>query len=217
VIFKKLDVQAKQPMSMLRKIATAAAIETDSISLRSTQPVSEEPSDTMQTSSLVVQRSPPGEGDDDDTSSDEASKNREDLIVVGTNTAAPFLSRSVAATDNITTPSLTLGPAHDAIFESSSKASSLSADIVFKGLRVSIDDPCGKVLPETLQKYNLRAEWKSYAMWIVYDGGERCPESEEKPLAMFRDLEREGMKPTFMLRKRPTENSGVRQEISGWR
>ena len=198
-------MQGKKPMFMLRKIATSPGIETDITSLRSTQPISEGASVPTQTSSLMVKKRVL-EDDGDDNFGVDVSKRREDLIIVGRSTAAPFSSSSIAAADNTATPSLTL-------LEPSSKPPSPSADIVFKSLRVSVDDPCWQVLPEALQKYNLRAEWRSYAMWIVYGDVERCVKSKEKPLAMFRDLEREGKKPTFMLRKWPTENIRARQEL----
>ncbi|KAI9793111.1 MAG: Adaptor for signal transduction [Peltula sp. TS41687] len=72
---------------------------------------------------------------------------------------------------------------------------------IFKSFRVSMDDPCHKVLPAALKKYNINADWKQYALYIVYGDEERCLELEEKPLILFKQLDREGRKPTFMLRK----------------
>lgn len=72
---------------------------------------------------------------------------------------------------------------------------------IFKSFRVSMDDPCYKVLPAALKKYNINADWKQYALYIVYGDEERCLELEEKPLILFKQLDREGRKPTFMLRK----------------
>jgi len=72
---------------------------------------------------------------------------------------------------------------------------------IFKSFRVALDDPCWKVLPAALRKYNINADWKQYALYIVYGDQERCVGLEEKPLALFKDLDREGKKPMFMLRK----------------
>lgn len=72
---------------------------------------------------------------------------------------------------------------------------------VFKSFRVALDDPCYKVLPAALRKYNIQADWRQYALYIVYGDQERCVGLEEKPLALFKDLAREGKKPMFMLRK----------------
>lgn len=72
---------------------------------------------------------------------------------------------------------------------------------IFKSFRVSMDDPCYKVLPAALKKYNLTADPKQYALYIVYGDEERCLEPEEKPLILFKQLYREGRKPMFMLRK----------------
>ena len=72
---------------------------------------------------------------------------------------------------------------------------------IFKSFRVALDDPCWKVLPAALRKYNIQADWRQYALYIVYGDQERCVGLEEKPLALFKDLDREGKKPMFMLRK----------------
>ncbi|KAI9930487.1 hypothetical protein ASPWEDRAFT_27010 [Aspergillus wentii DTO 134E9] len=80
---------------------------------------------------------------------------------------------------------------------------------IFKSFRVSMDDPCYKVLPAALKKYNINADWKQYALYIVYGDQERCLGLEEKPLILFKQLEKEGRKPMFMLRKQlqPVENN----------
>ncbi|KAF5866410.1 Adaptor for signal transduction [Aspergillus alliaceus] len=72
---------------------------------------------------------------------------------------------------------------------------------IFKSFRVSMDDPCHKVLPAALKKYNINADWKQYALYIVYGDQERCLGLEERPLILFKQLEKEGRKPMFMLRK----------------
>ncbi|KAL4892250.1 hypothetical protein BDV59DRAFT_55064 [Aspergillus ambiguus] len=72
---------------------------------------------------------------------------------------------------------------------------------IFKSFRVSMEDPCHKVLPAALKKYNINADWKQYALYIVYGDQERCLGLEERPLILFKQLEKEGRKPMFMLRK----------------
>jgi protein STE50 len=91
---------------------------------------------------------------------------------------------------------------------------------IFKSFRVGLDDPCHKVLPAALRKYNIQADWRQYALYIVYGDQERCVDLDEKPLALFKDLDREGKKPMFMLRKLapPTDTPGsasMRQPGSG--
>jgi hypothetical protein len=73
---------------------------------------------------------------------------------------------------------------------------------ILKSFRVSMDDPCWKVLPAALKKYKIEADWREYALYIVYGDNMRCFELEEKPLAIFKDLDRQGVKPMFMLRKK---------------
>jgi hypothetical protein len=72
---------------------------------------------------------------------------------------------------------------------------------IFKSFRVSVDDPCYKVLPAALKKYNINGDWKQYALYIVYGDQERCLGLDERPLILFKQLEKEGRKPMFMLRK----------------
>ena len=72
---------------------------------------------------------------------------------------------------------------------------------IFKSFKVSLEDPCYRVLPAALRKYQIQADWRQYALYIVYGDQERCVGLEEKPLALFKDLDREGKKPMFMLRK----------------
>ncbi|KAK4169401.1 protein STE50 [Cladorrhinum sp. PSN259] len=89
-------------------------------------------------------------------------------------------------------------------------ASNASVEI-FKSFRVSMDDPCYKVLPAALKKYQINAPWDQYALYIVYGDQERCLGLDEKPLILFKQLDKEGKKPMFMLRK--TNNAQV--DLSG--
>ncbi|KAH6658199.1 SAM domain-containing protein [Truncatella angustata] len=82
-------------------------------------------------------------------------------------------------------------------------SSSASVEI-FKSFRVSMDDPCYKVLPAALKKYNINEPWDKYALYIVYGDQERCLGLDEKPLILFKQLDKEGKKPMFMLRKTNT-------------
>lgn len=86
---------------------------------------------------------------------------------------------------------------------------------IFKSFRVALDDPCWKVLPAALRKYNIQADWRQYALYIVYGDQERCVGLEEKPLALFKDLDREGKKPMFMLRKLANTVQDVNMSSSG--
>lgn len=72
---------------------------------------------------------------------------------------------------------------------------------IFKSFRVSMDDPCYKVLPAALKKYNIHEDWRLYALYIVYGDQERCLALEEKPLILFKQLDKDGRKPMFMLRR----------------
>ena|SRR5437763_228136 len=61
-----------------------------------------------------------------------------------------------------------------------------------------MDDPCHKVLPLALKKYDINAPWQQYALHIVYGDQERYVQLDEKPLTLFKQLDQEGRKPMFM-------------------
>ncbi|EJU03528.1 hypothetical protein DACRYDRAFT_114911 [Dacryopinax primogenitus] len=66
----------------------------------------------------------------------------------------------------------------------------------------SLEDPCWKVLPAALKKYNIKDDWQQYALFISYGpaGGDRCLNYDEKPLLLFSQLKERGKNPVFMLR-----------------
>lgn len=86
---------------------------------------------------------------------------------------------------------------------------------IFKSFRVSMEDPCEKVLPAALKKYNINADWKNYALYIVYGDQERCLGLREKPLILFKQLDKEGRKPMFMLRRHAAPLEGHSGPTSG--
>lgn len=71
-----------------------------------------------------------------------------------------------------------------------------------------MEDPCEKVLPAALKKYNIQADWRQYALYIVYGDQERCLGLREKPLILFKQLDKEGRKPMFMLRRHAAPMEG---------
>ena len=92
-------------------------------------------------------------------------------------------------------------------------------DTPYKSFRVTLDDPCHKVLPAALKKYKINDDWRQYALFICYgttgecalgrdnlrgcaDGirPERCLSYDEKPLLLFQKLKEAKQNPVFMLR-----------------
>ena len=83
-----------------------------------------------------------------------------------------------------------------------------------KSFRVSMEEPCHKVLPVALKKYQIQDDWRQYSLYIVHGDQERCLGLEERPLILFKQLANEGKKPMFMLRKHAAPEygySGVRE------
>ena len=79
---------------------------------------------------------------------------------------------------------------------------------IFKSFRVGLEDPCYKVLPAALRKYNINADWRQYALFIVFGDQERCVGLDEKPLSLFKMYDREGKRPMFMLRRLAVPQEG---------
>jgi hypothetical protein len=51
---------------------------------------------------------------------------------------------------------------------SSGAVSGSSADNPYKSFRVTLEDPCYKVLPAALKKYKINDDWRQYALFICY-------------------------------------------------
>ncbi|RUP51022.1 hypothetical protein BC936DRAFT_136592 [Jimgerdemannia flammicorona] len=73
-----------------------------------------------------------------------------------------------------------------------------------KSFRVSLDDPCYKVLPHALKKYKITDDWRLYQLWIRYgpegDTQERALGYDEKPLRIFQKLKEGNQNPFFMMK-----------------
>ncbi|KAF1815364.1 RA-domain-containing protein [Eremomyces bilateralis CBS 781.70] len=125
----------------------------------------------------------------------------------GANASTPLLGTSSAGAS---TPSSTTGTLTGTASQTSaaSTPSSNPQVEIFKSFRVSIDDPCHKVLPVALKKYNITADWRQYALYIVHGDQERCLGLNERPLILFKQLDKEGRKPMFMLRRHAAPQEG---------
>lgn len=98
--------------------------------------------------------------------------------------------------------------------ESGSKRNSLE---VFKSFRVSMSDPCYKVLPAALRRYAIFEPYYNYALYIFYAGKKRMVEYDEHPLYLFKKVAKFGYKATFMLRKvRDDEDPNFNPETAGF-
>jgi hypothetical protein len=64
------------------------------------------------------------------------------------------------------------------------------------------------ILLQALKRYNILDDWRQYALYIVHGDQERCLGLEEKPLLLFKQLDKEGRKPMFMLRRHASPQEG---------
>ncbi|KAJ2897079.1 hypothetical protein MKZ38_004989 [Zalerion maritima] len=72
---------------------------------------------------------------------------------------------------------------------------------ISKSFRLSMDDATYKVLPAALMKYHITAPWDQYTLSIAYGDENRTLGLDEKPMLVFKELDKQGKKPMFMLRK----------------
>ncbi|GAA5997712.1 uncharacterized protein JCM10292_006761 [Rhodotorula paludigena] len=96
------------------------------------------------------------------------------------------------------TTSTSLSPLSKGAREGSTSGS--SADNPYRSFRVTLEDPCYKVLPAALKKYKINDDWRLYALFICYGNTERCLAYDEKPLLLFQKLKESNDNPVFMLR-----------------
>ncbi|KAF2216432.1 hypothetical protein CERZMDRAFT_33753 [Cercospora zeae-maydis SCOH1-5] len=122
-------------------------------------------------------------------------------------TLAEDSGRSVRQQDRARRQAPTPSPREDATPDAGKDRDNPQVEI-FKSFRVSIDDPCRVVLPVALKRYNITDDWRQYALYIVHGDQERCLGLEEKPLLLFKQLDKEGRKPMFMLRRHASPQEG---------
>jgi len=58
-----------------------------------------------------------------------------------------------------------------------------------------------EVLPLALRKWRLSGDPRYYNLYIVYADRERLMTSQERPLVLFKELQKANLHPMFMLRK----------------
>lgn len=64
-----------------------------------------------------------------------------------------------------------------------------------------LDVPSSTLISPLLERYHIEAHPDEYRLYIVHGDTERLLRPEEKPLRMFKQLDDEGKKPMFMLRR----------------
>ncbi|KAK9448459.1 uncharacterized protein V1518DRAFT_395387 [Limtongia smithiae] len=82
----------------------------------------------------------------------------------------------------------------------STPSSSSSLPEAFKNFKLKLDDPCYKVLPAVLKGHRINADWRQYALLVCVGDQERVLGMDERPLAVFKELQDAGQQPVFMLR-----------------
>ncbi|BGP70047.1 hypothetical protein NBRC10513v2_003400 [Rhodotorula toruloides] len=115
----------------------------------------------------------------------------------------PSSARSTVSTpDSASQATLARSPSTSRSKDGSSGAggSGNTPDNPYRSFRVTLEDPCYKVLPAALKKYKINDDWRLYALFICYGNTERCLAYDEKPLILFQKLKESNDNPVFMLR-----------------
>ncbi|GAB5586304.1 hypothetical protein Unana1_01204 [Umbelopsis nana] len=73
-----------------------------------------------------------------------------------------------------------------------------------KNVRLLLDDPCSKVIPVALRKYNVADDWQNYALCIQWGPEDNLQERvlgyDEKPLRVLQKLKENKQNPMFTLK-----------------
>jgi hypothetical protein len=73
---------------------------------------------------------------------------------------------------------------------------------VCRSFRVGLEDSCRTITPAVLWTHNIKEDWRDYLLYLVYKDGKRLIRLEEKPLLLFKELDKAGKQPVFMLRRK---------------
>ena len=90
----------------------------------------------------------------------------------------------------------------------SSNASSMHSEPIME-FNFSPDVPCYKMLPLIARRHKVRGDWRGVGLVVCYGDQERMVGLEEKPLAIYKELQREGKNPVFMIR----EDNGMKTDL----
>lgn len=58
----------------------------------------------------------------------------------------------------------------------------------YKTIPINFDDICSSVLPKALTKWKIVDDWKSYALFVKFDGNVLCLSYDDRPLELYRQL-----------------------------
>lgn len=85
---------------------------------------------------------------------------------------------------------------------SSALSEDLSNPIISDKFKVDQEQTTDQVLLYSMHKWHINGDTRHYNLYIVYGDRERLLTRHEKPLALFKEFQRQGLNPMFMLRKK---------------
>lgn len=62
-------------------------------------------------------------------------------------------------------------------------------------------DTIRQFLSTISQRCSIDEDREQYSLFIVYGGQERCVRLDERPMVLFKKIERKGRKPMFVIRR----------------
>ncbi|OAP55814.1 hypothetical protein AYL99_09966 [Fonsecaea erecta] len=81
---------------------------------------------------------------------------------------------------------------------------------IFPILRIGLEDRCREILPDVMKFYKVQGDWRDYRLVVVCGDRERYIGKDEKPLAVYKELDLLGRQPRFLLRKMTAGGSSLR-------
>lgn len=154
--FSRLFVESPDDASQLRQQPPPVfSLHGSGRSEENTQPYSNEAVTPTTPTAPLQQQQQARSNDDLNRSQSSASHYLPTSSVASTSTLPPAsaLARSTSSTTKPT---------------SSGDRSASSSDNPYRSFRVTLDDPCHKVLPAALKKYKINDDWRQYALFICY-------------------------------------------------
>lgn len=71
----------------------------------------------------------------------------------------------------------------------------------YRQFKVSIEESCERVMPIVMRRYGIKGDPSSFRLLVQYGDQERELDLDEKPLAVFKELQDAGQHPVFMVRE----------------
>jgi hypothetical protein len=91
------------------------------------------------------------------------------------------------------------------VTSATNNADDLGASGLVDRFKVKDQETTQEILPSALRKWNIVGDPRHYNLYIVFGDRERLLTSQERPLMLFKEFQKQDLHPMFMLRKKNNE------------